>query len=317
MTLPAAIRYNTGKDYMGYVEGFRELSSGGDNSHYEFIFKIICEFLAFFGLGYQWLFVIYAFIIYLPICWCVPKKDASVFISLYILVLYLGSLSVIRQSAAISFIICGIFSVLRNKSIFKYLIWIGLACLMHLSAIIFIPLAFFIKIKMTPYKVMIMIFSLCIFATGMNIIDYIFNNPLFLESKYGSYATNEQFLVETNLGSGLGLIVKLIIPFLFIVFTKKIPGNKQFLLPLSILYISLTFIGLKIYIFNRLVSLFSFIVCFTSYPVARILSHKYNKMIIFCIILVYFIMFQKDIMINQISKFGGIGCSPYITIFHE
>ena len=102
MFIPAALRYDIGTDYSFYVEAYHSqyLLSG-----YEYGFRIIVNILKMFSFPSQALFVFTSFLIYAPVCFLLRREGFFLKLVLFLLIFYLYSYNVVRNSIALSFLL--------------------------------------------------------------------------------------------------------------------------------------------------------------------------------------------------------------------
>ena len=99
--IPAAIRYNVGTDYPNYVDYFNSVYGNDVN---EYGFYVLTVFLRNIGLPVHSLFVASSFLSYFPLLF-LSRRSYSIKILFYVLLLYLISLSAIRNAISISIVL--------------------------------------------------------------------------------------------------------------------------------------------------------------------------------------------------------------------
>lgn len=315
IVIPASIRKGIGTDYWSYVELYNWYNTNSDD--HEIGFQMLGKLMNAFGFNYEFFIAILAIIAFAPICYYIPKKKFYPFIVFYFFLLFPICMSTSRQSIAVSLITCGVFALYKKMGSLKYIICAIFAFSFHYSSVLYFPLIFLKNIKLSAAKTYILFFVLLLIVSGTELIDRLFSHPIFLNSTYGVYAENS-YNRESNVGSGLGIIANLIIPFLFILLNRKIStvyNNKSFYSILDMIYIGSYLLAAKIHIFGRLIGCFAFVPAFLVDPVCKTLAPKYHKLALFLFFLVYLILYEKSIMDNQIYLGSGLGISPYTTIF--
>lgn len=308
--IPAAIRYGIGTDFFTYQDIFY---SQDDNI--EPVYLLINKLVYALNIDVQWVFIITAIITYIPLCFLLKRKNFFIIIVMYVLIYYLSTYNTVRQAMAISFIICGVSQLIYGYK-WKYLFFIVIASLCHLSSIIAIPFAFIYKIKINNTVLISAIILLFAFSK-MNIIEILANSNLFTGSRYGYYLATD-FIEEANMGSGLGFLSKIIIPLLLIILKFKFKSSDteySVIYYFSIAYILLYILGIQIFIFTRVAAVYIFAPIFATTLLLKLFSSN-NRMWIFSIIfLMYWLVFQKTIIDGSILNSGGLGINPYTTIF--
>lgn len=315
IVIPASIRKGIGTDYWAYVELYNWYKTNSDD--HEIGFQILGKMMNLFGLDHQIFIAVLAIMTFAPVCYFVPKKKFYPFIVFYFFLLFPSCMSTSRQAIAVSFITCGLFALYEYRGRLKYTIYAIFAFLIHFSSVLYFPILFIKNIRLSTIKTYVVFFIMLLIVSGTGLVDRLFSHSLFLNSIYGVYASNG-YNREANIGSGLGVVASLIIPFLFLLLNYKMSNryyNKSFYSLLDILYIGSYLLAAKIHIFGRLIGCFAFVPAFLVDPVCKTLAPKYYKLFLFLFFLIYLILYEKSIMDNQIYLGSGLGISPYTTIF--
>lgn len=316
IVIPASIRKGIGTDYWAYIDLYNLYRNNTDD--HEWGFQFLGVWLNSWGFDPQVFISVLAILAFFPVCYIVPKKKFFPFIVVYFLIVFLNCISTSRQVIALGFIVCGIFLLYDKKGNLKYLFCAVLSVFIHYSSFIYFPLLFFRNIKFSKNSILLILGIIMALYFGGNIIDIIFNNELFLKSKYAVYATHSVYSQETVIGSGFGVLLNLIIPILFLLLSDKIRVKYKcvdFFIILTLCYIFIYSLALKIYIFGRLQQCFVFVPALLFIPVCETLFPKYKKIIMILFLLIYIVVFEYNIAINQLSLGSGLGVSPYTTIF--
>lgn len=311
--LVSALRYNVGTDYPNYIYIF-------DNLYlYEFgvlepIYYLLNQVIVLLGINKQWLFITTSFIstffIYKTANYYNQK---GWFILFYLLFLYLASLSIVRQLTAVSIIVYGVHHLLNynNK---KFILSILFAAGFHYSAFFLAPMLLLTKIRLSWIGGIILFIGVIILIRQVNIIQGIFSNSFFENSKYAVYAINE-YNRESELGSGLGVLIQILPAIILVLFSfsiQKLP-NYSLVILTSIAFVASMLLTLDVYIFNRLMVVLSIYYMFVAVYIAESnMSHKYILLVI--ISLGGVAMFEKTISIALFELNSGLGISPYQSV---
>ena len=315
MFFPAAIRKGIGTDYWNYVDLYNLYANHGDE--HEIGFQFLGQILNWTGAHYQLFIISLAVLAIAPICYYVPKRHFAMFTIVYFFLVYVDIIGTSRQDISIACIVCGIFALFSQKGNVKYLLCAAIRFIFHYSSVLYLPLILFKKIKFSTFNVYLSLAIILLLTVGTSTIEWIFTNPLFFDSPYGVYV-GSGYSSEANVGSGLGIIANLLIPFTFIILSPKIRKtykNTGFFTLLTLIFIGSYLLASQIHIFGRLVNAFIFVPAFLIYPTCKAISSKYKKLIFAAFFLMYLILFEKTIAISQISLGSGLGISPYTTIF--
>ena len=228
--------------------------------------------------------------------------ETILFIASYSYFMYMN---IIAQSIAISIILFG-YSYLENKKIFKYIITVLIASLIHSSAIIgliFIPLFYLKNNKSNIRKVIILSFIGVLFINNIMpfILKYIF-------PQFAFYFKNK----NSSMMDGIR-IVHLLLYFLFFIigyyyiyiknkenYNREDSGKKgSFLLYMTIISVACRFLVSNSYIFSRMGFYFyPFSYSLVAYSMKKETSKKLllrNKLLLYFILLFTFIILLKTL----------------------
>lgn len=307
--IPAAIRYDIGTDYPVYVQWFDNDEFDATEAGLYLIFNLV----KYFDGNAQWAFAVVAFLTYFPICFGMPKKGYTLIILFFLLIIYISSYNIIRHDLAICIITFAFVRFMINSNSKKYFIlFVLLATLIHTSSILCLIFAFIRPIKSARMLILTAV-SLIAITLIVDVPAAIFNNSLFLESRYGDYASNK-FGEATVLGSGLGVMIQMLIPTLMIVKSKALLEADEkytYLIMANIFFICSTILSSQIYIFGRLATLFTFA---PAIALGMTYSHlgQLRKLITAALIALYIAYFYVATFINGAETNGVF---PYQTFF--
>ncbi|VTU07114.1 Uncharacterised protein [Actinobacillus indolicus] len=310
--LVGAFRYNVGTDYPNYVYIFENIDE------YEFgklepLYYLLNQLILYLNLDAQWLFFVTSFIITFFVYKVGKNYHRGWFVVFFILLFYFQSFNIVRQIVAMSIMLYGIHSLIHSSN-WKFLICILFAAGFHYSAFIFLPLFIFRKVRIGWFTGIIML-CLCLFIiTKLDIVNIILQNPIIQDSKYGVYAFNE-YNKETEIGSGVGIVIQLLIPISFlllVIFMKDLKGYSIISL-LCIGFIISMLMTLNVYIFTRVMVMLSSCYLFAVSYIYNSTFRLKNILLIF-LLLINVIMFEHTINIAQFNLYSGLGISPYQSI---
>lgn len=207
------IRYGVGRDFFAYLNSYEFAAERGYILREgEWGFDKLTLFFAGLGLHYSLFFSFIAFIqiYFLSLSFKTNKRLLSyIFMSFMLICTFLSWMNGLRQIIALSIFIYAINFALEKKT-WKYFVLILIAYLFHSSAIILLPLYFFIikanqLIPKIKYQIIFFVLSLLlagkfnesIFGSIPGIIE------LFGYSHYSEYKNNS----ELSLGLGYYIII--------------------------------------------------------------------------------------------------------------
>lgn len=324
----AAIRYNVGSDYPGYAEYYYLFQN--DGGHFvEPGYRLINILFSELGLGFKYFVGFISFITYFIFYKSYPNKKSYIFHFVFMCTLYLYSLSNIRSSIVYGLMFIAIIKYMNDKKLLPYLLFTAVSSLFHISSLIYliVPIAFswpivrLIKTRLIPELILLILLALAlkpdIFAT------ILFSNPLTEFLGFSHYASAEKWGGGGDVSSGLGVIVALSVPSIFILFRKHMiyRDNKIcYVVILCFIYVFLYDFAIAVKIASRLKLLFATTNILVFYYLMVHLK-KTNKILIMLPITLYFLMvFIRTIQVSNVEKFTddtGIKVSPYVTIFNR
>lgn len=287
------LRDHYGNDYQNYLDIFNQINGYGRNGQnlgrYELGWLVINKILGPFGfhavLFAHLLILLYPF--YHLVKRYVPPKYwwLSLFLICFNPQIFLLSLSMLRQSAAQSFILLAVDAVIMSQRA-RSICFAGTALLFHYSSAIFFPFVFLKDIfkKIRPASLLIiMAVMLYILSTNDSIVEYLLvyitTNEQVME-EYGHYA-----MIESEGGSGYGVLLQylLLLPALFSY--KKLNEIDYLLIFLYLVGFLFVPFGKFMVLFLRLSGYFTI---FSVFLLPRVISKCNNRMVNWA---TYFIMF--------------------------
>lgn len=321
MFIPAAIRYGVGLDYFNYVDIFN--NPDYYQGQIEIGFYLIVKTLSVIGFGYQSLFILCSALTLFFFIKSIEKESAWASTLIFICTLYISSYCLLRQALAVSILMysCRLW-IDNNKS--KSILLLVLACLMHYSAMLFVPIILVSSIfRITTFRALLIMAFMSIFVFVLGGVNLIFNNELFLSSKYGYYVSSG-FNKETQIGSGIGVLIQVIIPISIAIMANKILAiNNRYNIVIltTTAFFSSYLLATQVYIFGRMADVFSFSLVFAAPILLRSAKNNLSKIVFIGMICLYVPVMQATIANNNFKdnelSGSGLGISPYKTIFDK
>lgn len=322
--LPAAFRYEIGIDYFAYKNIFENIASF---ENYEIGYVFLNKFIYNIGLSYEWLFAIIAFIIYFCFFISYPKQDRAIFHFLLFSIYYFISFNQLRSALALGFILIAIMSFYKSKNLFFYIVLIFLATMFHKSAILFLLFVPFLNhTSLKVFKkihILIIVSIVVIYFLKDSIVYMILNNSITDALGFSRYTNHSKYGTETELNTGLGVVIKILILLFPMLFYKKIlNGDKDKLIFIYIIFVCLiaVFFASTIDIFSRFERIFIIAYVLAIILVKATKTILFRKTYVLLGLLYFFIIFNKDIL-NGSTDFketcGGYRIQPYISIFNK
>ena len=195
MIFISAIRYNVGTDYQKrYVYDYYRLSKGQNVGNLEIGFKIIDYICLFFTKEPYLLFVVTSLIILSIVFEVIYKKSPNKLLSIIIFFLggyFFGSLNLVRQYVAMTFIMLGyqfLMNENKKKAYIGFIICAILAFFMHSSSIICFVILFLTRKNILNIKIVIPL-SILILLLNKNIMTIL--TPIIRNTRFKVYLTEK------------------------------------------------------------------------------------------------------------------------------
>jgi transmembrane protein EpsG len=232
-----SLRYNYGNDYKSYLEHFVDIQHFDIEGRFEPAWQLLC--LLFKPIGFfamtAFLAAFNCFVYYRFVKKYVPPVYYWLAVFLYVFNPYLMLVqsSAMRQSIAISIFLISI-EYLYKKDIVRYFLCIGLASLFHQSALILLPLflIFVIDWKVTNMKAAILFILFLLLLVFSNYLAPYLN--VFIVKYFSKYELYQEGAAK--LGSGIGVLYKMIFMAFFLYYAKFNKGKNVVLFKITIFH---------------------------------------------------------------------------------
>jgi hypothetical protein len=278
---------SVGTDTANYLRGFR----GIRNAHFNEMFEIerwetgyvlLNKLSSYISDNDQVILFVTSVLALIGVGYFIYKNSNNVVFSLYLFVslyLYFFSFNGIRQAIAISIIVSG-FHLIRERSLFKYLIIVLIASFFHVTAILMLGIYFVYGIRINKRNTsIILIFFFLLYFLLEPIINTILMN-----------ITSLSYLADKQLFEGSGLLFPLI----------------SLSVLALLLFVRLTEEPNKYFDYLILMVLFSFFVSIISLQVSLILRINYYLMIFYIIAIPYALRLVRDKKLRIILTYFSI-----------
>lgn len=292
-----ALRYNYGNDYKSYFEGFitinqfKEIDFFDKSLHFEPGWIILCRLfksIGFFAMVAS-LALFTCIVYYNFIKKYVPVKYYwfATFIYVFNPLFMLTQISAMRQSLAITLFIISI-DYIYKKKIILYILCIGIASLIHTSALLLLPAYLLAYYNGKINKLSIIIY----FSIFIMLFVFIESLAPFINRFIGNYFSQYEVYTDPGVvGSGLGIIYSALLLILLLSYDRF--QNKKTSIIFKIAIISFMFIPLSINIqlIGRIVMYFG-TATIIAYPIILMNLKKTVYKIIFVTTLMFITTFQ-------------------------
>lgn len=247
----SGIRYNVGQDYMyTYVNIFNQVLEGNSEKAwgdwgYTFLNKIV----TYFTDDYAGIFILTSFMFIFFVFKSIYRESDNIAYSIMLLVFmgyYFCFMNGVRQMLATSILLFSI-SYVKRREVIKFGLCIIGACLIHFSAIVFIPVYFIYNMHWDNKKIIMAVISSYILSEVLSKILFQF----IAITKYSWYLDSAYQAERAG-------VVMITINILILIFSMLLNSNKKndiYIKLQCLAVISTTFIG-KIPIAHRLLWIF-------------------------------------------------------------
>lgn len=257
LILLSGLRYDVGTDYMyRYFADYQYMLAGGIPA-VEIGFRYLMSFLIVFTNNPQYLFLVTSLFIYEFIILDFVDHSKNFYFSMMLFFLtgyYFDSLNILRQYISIVFLLFSYYALQRDD-IKRWIIYILIASLFHVSSIVFlivyIPYKFEVKMK---YVISFLLFVFFLILIG---------KPIFLEVlKFTPYS---KYSGTTYLSSDFQLIpscvvmsVSIVYLYFYFVYHEKVDKQIYLYTCLSLVATTFSLLSCSMFLFMRFVPFFSF-----------------------------------------------------------
>lgn len=308
----SAFRVNVGTDYLGHYLLYEYIEKGMLSVEYkEPLFLVLCLMAQKLHLGYFFVVGAMSFITFYPLYYISKKEKSSLIQIIYFLSFYLLSQCLMRQYTSISLGILGTYFYFRKEREKLGLFWVAMGAMFHLSFwsyFIVLLVSKYIKLN-TVFTILLIIVSYLVIVR-MNIYGKIGN--IFEFTEYGRYLeSTSKHNQATELGSGLGVILRYILYIIMYYITLKYVKPRN-IFNTNLLFLALFLTDFSSLVFNILVRLrfvFSPLYILPFYFTRFSKKNNYivcinNYLLAFLILILFMFFIQKD----------GWGNVPYQSI---
>lgn len=238
-TILSGLRYDVGVDYLTYKEIFESFTlehynisiALSENARYEFGFITLVRLCSILGMSPQMIFALFAFI-QISCIYYVFKEDSHIlpYIGLTLIAggEYFMWMNAIRQITSVALFLVASKLLFQKKNL-GALIVSAFACLMHKSAILFVPILFFSRFfrsKIPSTKLQLVCFCVSILISNLQIWTYFSNVIMSILSFMGDfgdrYSSDSILEVNSNLDFGLRMAITLMMNFICIIYSKSV-----------------------------------------------------------------------------------------------
>lgn len=258
ITLFVGLRFHTGADWAAYEYAFYNMPSLGNYPHWEYgyyILNLICNKLL--GNYYVFQFLASCFVVYSAsrFFWKHTEYPLSCLLLFFLMFIPNGLLMAqVRQSIAVAIILLG-YKYIIDKSLVKFILFVVIASLFHISAIITLPMYFMTK-KIPNYIFIISILLFQIFYFVPETIAYILNfllkfMPDRLEKIGNTYINHVFYANKAQFNTGIYYIASILLAIITMCLVKNNTPTRSFILNSLIIAIIIGTLSTSMNILDR------------------------------------------------------------------
>lgn len=322
VTIPSAIRYDVGTDYLNYVGIYHSIEYF--QKSIEPAFYLLNVVLNGVGAHFQWVFTISAFLFSTLAFKSYPKRDAWIVHLLFFSMFLFYSFNIVRQAIAISFCLFAISKFIK-KAYLSYIILCLIGFLFHSSALLIIFLGIIARLptsrnfQTSTAPLLFASILILTFLLSNVVIQYInVIIPYLGLADYNIYFSGKYFVGREN---ATGLTVLFWILFSFYVFFNIKPilelnKNYWILIIMIFLYSFTSILAFNIIIFSRAAIYFALAPVLLCYVLWQLPKNKsLNRLVVGLVLLFTIYSFIKSSLPTEGDNPRKI--SPYQTIFSQ
>jgi transmembrane protein EpsG len=314
LSLVSGLRFLVGTDYVNYTILFYDSNSykiGTENlSGIEIGFILLCRLLYLFSHSPFPLFLVTSFIINIIIILSIREASEIFWLSCFLYITagaFYSTFNVLRQSLAMAIVFLAVVRLMKGKN-WEYFLYVGIASLFHLSALIMIPVYFIVTRRAwSPIFWVLIILELFIFVFYNQFVNELM---IFLvNTRYTSYKD-----VLLNAERGVNLVrylvamAPIILAFLFRKKLEKTQGS-NILINMVLMGFLLFLLALKLVYFARVCIYFSMFIVLLLPRVISVIEDKRLRYFLTVSIKVCYVTYSYFMMPRD------AGLLPYQTIF--
>lgn len=301
----SSFQYQLGTDYDSYITLFETTTL--DNIYPEYTFRLIVTTLRTLGFEYQMVFLVYSVGIYF-FAWMTLRyyvEPEYLVIAIFLLFSYAGyldmSLNTLRQCLAVSIFSYATLYV-EQKKILMYFGLALLAASFHLSAIITMPLYWFLGKK---YSTIVYLFtiSFAIIISKTNIIPDFLMIILDFAGVYSNYLIQDSEAFFGNVGTNVVFNLTLMMYFLVLLNKEKVTSSISInIFTLKIIFLFMFSFSMT---FERIVYYFSMLSVLIFIDVIKLFNRKSQGFVIglFCLTLAVAYIYRQSKFIGNPQQF--------------
>lgn len=237
-----SLRYNFGVDYITYSQAFERMKVGVYTDNFEIGYLFLNKFVIFLGQNFNFVLLIIGIFNYIFLYLAIEKnvkrfKWLSIFLYLIYFDLFFYSLSAIRQSIVVGIFLFSLQYIVDKKFI-KYLIYMLVGSLFHMTSLLLIPIYFLYHYLKDKNLIRLVIFSTLLLSIYLFFDKILYLIKPFLSKRYAYYLFIEKNEVPNNLFLGIVIYVVMI---LYIILIKHLQKKEDEV------YLTVSAIGILIF----------------------------------------------------------------------
>lgn len=297
----SAFRVEVGIDFINYSGTFRlanqtnslsELYSLSSTSTVEMGYLLLNKLVGLFTNERQWIFVVTSFIIISLIYKGIKENSKIIWLSVFLFSIgpYVASFNIVRQYIAVSIFFYA-YKYIESREFNKFLLCIILASFFHVSALLMLPLYYFLNIKLDYKKLIIISFSGIIVSFFINdIIRFI------QQFFYGYYSNTSYGMTSGNINNVITATFYFACAYIFKNNMIKENDKNVSLINMSFVNLLLALMSMNTWIITRFMPYTSIFNILLIPEIIASVRNKYIRILfIFTFIILFLILFFNTI----------------------
>ncbi|WP_084244376.1 EpsG family protein [Planomicrobium okeanokoites] len=297
-------RYAVASDYFSYISMYNEIASMGllkslEIGRSEPAFVLLLSLIHTIFNNPQVIFFISSLVavgfVYSAVLFNKEHVKMGIAIFIFLISYYFWTWTAVRMSIAVGIVFYS-YKYLIDKNVIKYIVTVLFAALFHYTAVIVLPLYFYINGPKKNKKVKNLLFYSILL---ISIVFFgVYYNAIFAETKYGAY--------QESIGNIFGGINQIIIRIpialvLFFYYKKLVKHNLKNFTYIKIYLVGFILNTLTLWngIFGRLVNYFFIVEILLIASIFTLKAHRERGLVIYLILTYYFILFVYTLISND------------------
>lgn len=267
----AALRYNYGNDYNSYMKAYETIRSGGEVFENEILYTLLNRITPSFYLLIALTSLLFICVVYKLVSQHLIGGSQGLAVLIFVInpYLFLMNLSAIRQCIAMCFFILAT-KFLQDRKPIQYIAMILLASMFHLSALVLLPVYFFISDKeMNKTQIFLIASGMILFLLEGSVVSSLIETGL-------SIFDNSEYMYYYSQGATNSLRATILTGVYFIYVAINLMYLKGYKLICGKLYLIGLFLGMFAFHFSVITRIQMYFDIFSIVTIPAIIEYHLN-----------------------------------------